>query len=216
MLRHPVLRHAEIRDTGRWLHAIVRFDQPVQLHSEAEQREWAGRHTILKASVPSISAAPVLHALTRPVGSVNGKTGRAVRTLEPGLPVPTEDLKRWVAEVRTKPFATIAYPLFGAERVTPCPYCRQKGSRLDLGDSVGHCYGPCRQVPITRVLEPFLKVPEPPAKDPGPGTRAGAGKARKKPGAAVVPKVIDIDGPVVLRVANPALVRTITIEVVTE
>src|SRR5262245_12835316 len=27
--RHPVLQHAEIRDTGRWLHAILRFTEPV-------------------------------------------------------------------------------------------------------------------------------------------------------------------------------------------
>ena len=74
--RHPVLRHAEVRDTGRWLHLIVLFSEPVELRTAQEQRLWTKIHKLLIASVPSDANAQALITLTRPVGSVNSKAVR--------------------------------------------------------------------------------------------------------------------------------------------
>jgi hypothetical protein len=154
--RHPILRNAEIRFTGRWLHAIIMFREPVELRSAADQNRWNGIHRVLKASVPSDPAAPSLIAMTRPVGSINSKTGFAVNTLKPGEPIDAVLLQDWIAEVRNKPFETVALILFGQRRVSPCPYCLSEGSYLDLGELMGFCYGPCRRVRIKRLSEPFM------------------------------------------------------------
>jgi len=154
--RHPILRNAEIRFTGRWLHAIVLFKETVELRTAADQNRWNGIHRVLKASIPSDPAAPSLIAMTRPVGSVNTKTGIAVKTIKPGMPIDAVLLQDWVAEVKKKPFETVALILFGERRVSPCPYCRSDGSYLDLGELVGFCYGPCRRVRIRRLSEPFM------------------------------------------------------------
>jgi hypothetical protein len=154
--RHPVLRFAEVRDTGRWLHAITRFAEPVELHSAADQQRWTGIHRILKASVPSDPAAPALIALTRPIGSTNSKTGGAVKTLKEGTPISATMLQEWVEEVRRRPFETLGLILFGERRITPCPYCGKGNSHLDLGEIMGFCYGPCRRVHLKRLFEPFM------------------------------------------------------------
>jgi endogenous inhibitor of DNA gyrase (YacG/DUF329 family) len=157
--RHPVLRHAEIRDTGRWLHAIVRFNEPVELKSAKDQKYWTDIHKVLMGSVPSDSAAPALIALTRPISSVNGKTQRPVRMLKAAIEVSPGVLVEWTEEVKRSPFQMIGQVLFGEQRVKPCPYCQTEGSHFDLGERVGFCYGPCKQVPLNRLFEPFLTAP---------------------------------------------------------
>src|SRR5215813_9990796 len=157
--RHPVLRPAEVRDTGRWLHAILRFTEPVELKSAKDQKFWMGVHKILMGSVPSDPAAPALIALTRAVGSINGKNQRPVRLIKAATEIPPGVLLDWTEEVKRSPFQMLGQVLFGAQRVTPCPYCRTEGSHLDLGEKVGFCYGPCQQVPLKRLHEPFLTAP---------------------------------------------------------
>jgi hypothetical protein len=214
LARHPVLCHAELRKTGRWLHAIVWFEVPVELRSAADQRHWTGLHQVLMGSVPSDPAAPALIALTRPVGSVNGKTGAEVRTLKPGAPVPAAALEGWAAEVASKPFEAVGTPLFGG-RVSPCPYCRREGSHLDLGAAFGLCYGACRYVQFRRLFEPFLKGPaaQEAAAPAAPQKPAGKRKGKADTGhAGAAPQVYVINTDTVLEV-DPSAVQPITITV---
>jgi hypothetical protein len=196
---HPVLRHAEIRDTGRWLHAVVRFKEPVELKSAKDQRRWTALHKLLMGSVPADPSAPALIALTRPVGSVNGKTGRPVRTLQPGVEIPASVLTGWGEEVSRTPFQTLARVFFGDKRVEPCPYCEADGSHLDLGETVGFCYGPCQQIPVTRLHEPFLKTPGGPAPNTAvrPAAEADGPKTRKKRAAKANVAAAAAESPVV-------------------
>jgi len=157
--RHPVLHHAEIRDTGRWLHAIVRFTESVELKSALDQKHWTAVHKVLIASVPSDPAVPALIALTRPIDSINGKTQKPVRLLKAATEISPGVVLNWTEEVNRSPFQTLGQILFGKQRVTPCPFCQTEGSHLDLGEKVGFCYGPCRQVPLKRLFEPFLTAP---------------------------------------------------------
>jgi hypothetical protein len=154
--RHEALRHAEIRDTGRWLHAIIHFAEPVELKTARDQERWSAIHRIVMASVPADPSAPALVGLSRAVGGFNGKTGRPVRVLKAADEIPASVLTNWGEEVSRKPFLTLGRALFGASRVTPCPYCQGPGSHLDLGDVLAYCYGPCRQVRLARLHEPFL------------------------------------------------------------
>jgi hypothetical protein len=213
--RHPILQHAEIRNTGRWLHALVWFREPVELRSAAEQHRWKGLHQVLMASVPSDPSAPALIGLTRPVGSINGKTNGVVATLKPGVPITGEMLETWAKDVRAKPFETIGLPLFGARRIAPCPYCGAAGSRLDLGEVEGLCYGPCRRVNTSRIFEPFIKpIPSLPGKTAAPAKRRSGAKDKKD-----VPETTDVNTPVikidrdVILQIDPAQVGRITIRV---
>jgi hypothetical protein len=213
LARHPVLCHAELRNTGRWLHAIVWFQEPVELRSDADQRRWTALHKVLMGSVPSDPAAPALIALTRPAGSVNGKTGGEVKTLKPGAPVPAAALEEWAAEVARKPFEVVGTALFGARRVSPCPYYRAEGSHLDLDAAVGLCYGPCRQVPFRRFFEPFFKRPAAqeaaaPAQQKPAGGRKVKADGCNADGAA---QVITLSGDTVLEI-DPARAKSITIK----
>jgi hypothetical protein len=214
--RHPLLQYAEIRDTGRWLHAIVWFVEPVELRTGDDQGYWAGLHKVLMSSVPSDPAAPVLIASTRPVGATNSKTGNKVRTLKAGQPVPASLLEDYRKEVVSEPFKVVGTALFGAARISACPYCRQPGSHLDMGAQAGHCYGACRTIHLRRLFEPFFKASESGQEE---STKAPA-SPRKKPSRktntradeSAGPQVITIDGDVVLRI-DPTRVTTITIEV---
>jgi hypothetical protein len=210
--RHPILQHAEVRHTGRWLHALAWFRDAVELRSGADQQRWAALHRVLIGSVPSDPAAPVLIGLTRPVGSVNGKTGRQVKTLKQGTPVPADRLEAWARDVAARPFETIGSVLFGERRVTPCPYCGGDGSHLDLGEVVGFCYGRCRQVPVGRLFEPFVKAAPAPASRTRTD-RKGAPKGGSGPGLVATnegTQLIEVDGDLVLQI-DPSRVRSITI-----
>jgi hypothetical protein len=158
--RHHILRYAEIRFTGQGLHAIVWFVEPVDLMTAADQQHWNAIHEVLASTVPSDSAAPTLIGLTRPIGSTNSKTGGVVRTLKAGTPISASALEEWVQEVATKPFETIGLILFGATRISPCPYCNRSDSYLELSSDAGTCYGACGSVQLKRLFEPFVKVEE--------------------------------------------------------
>jgi hypothetical protein len=212
--RHPVLRHAEARDSGRWVHLIVRFERPVELMSARDQKHWTAIHRVLNSSVPADPNAPALIALTRPTGSINSRTGRVVRVLKEAAPIAAPLLEDWAEEVGRKPFATLARVFFG-EKHSPCPYCEAAGSHLDLGDVVGFCYR-CGHVPVTRLHEPFLKAPGSEGKKVGgAGGAAGgellAGGPRDAPaGAEKATPVIKVTEDSVLEV-DPGRVGSLTI-----
>jgi len=177
LARHPILRNAEVRDTGRGLHLITYFITPVELRSARDQQSWTGCHQILNGSIPADPNAPALIGLTRPVGSINSKTGRPVRVLKLGTQIEAVVLQDWAEEVAAGPFEMIGEILFGEKRITPCPYCHKEGSYLDVKRVVGFCYGPCHKVPLKRIYEPFfIETPKAEAKE----KKGGKSKASKQ------------------------------------
>src|SRR5205823_4305741 len=71
--RHPVLMDAEVLCSGRGLHVIPWFANPVEFSTDAERRRWSGIIKAVQAVLPTDPSAPGLTALSRPVGSTNGK-----------------------------------------------------------------------------------------------------------------------------------------------
>ncbi len=138
--RHPLFGKAEVRDTGRGLHALLWLDPAVVFENEAEREKWAGLVEVVQRTLPADPHAPGMTALTRPVGSTNSKTGRPVSVLKPGRPVAPAEIVKFYDEVRAKPFAVVAGMLFGG-KTAPCPCCRKPGTRLGVSSRTGSCYG---------------------------------------------------------------------------
>lgn len=175
--RHPVLSHAEIRDSGRWLHAITWFEQPAELRSPDDQMHWTAMHKLLMASIPCDSSAPPLIGLTRPVNATNSKTGHSVQILKAGVAVSIDALYTFVEEVQRNTFRTLASILYGNKRIAPCPFCEMEGSHFEIGDRVGHCYGNCKHVQKHQIFDPIFKpsgsVPKPSTPKPKKGGTTG-------------------------------------------
>jgi hypothetical protein len=163
--RHPALRGAEVRDTGRNLHAIVWFDEPVVFVDDGLRRRWAGHVRVVQAALPIDPDQPGITALTRPVGSVNGKTGRTVGIIRPGTPVPAAEVLGLYDQLARSPFRTVMGILLGAGRVSPCPICRVEGSSLSALDREGRCYGSCGKVKLERLYDVFLAPRSPASKE---------------------------------------------------
>ncbi len=127
---HPVLRKAEVRFSGRWLHCILRFDTPVEIKSDRQRELWEAVVVAVQRALPSDPEAPTLLAMTRPVGSVNSKTGRKVELIKPGEPVTEQEVFNFVDDLAQRGFATVTQILFGSTTVSPCPFCREEDSTL--------------------------------------------------------------------------------------
>jgi hypothetical protein len=163
--RHPALAGAEVRDTGRGVHAIVWFDAPVVFNSDGERRRWAGIVQVVQAALPIDPDQPGITALTRPLGSINGKTGREVKCLTRGTPVPVADVLQLFQQMVQSPFRTLMGILLGADRVSPCPVCRVEGTSLAALDQVGRCYGSCGNVKLEQLYDVFLAPRKPQRKE---------------------------------------------------
>jgi hypothetical protein len=172
--RHPLIAHAEVRASGTGLHVITWLDPPVELHSAAQQRYWDGIYDVVRASLPSDPNAPGITALTRPIGSVNGKNGATVECLRAGRPVQPTDVEAFAQRLVAAPFREVAQIFFGAERVSPCPICERDGSGLNAMDSLGKCYR-CGNVGIERVFNVVYR-PEPKEAGPDRGTSVRGGR----------------------------------------
>jgi hypothetical protein len=169
--RHRVLRQAEVRSTGRGLHIIIWFAEPLAFDSRGERDRWDGIVLMVQAALPVDPDQPGLTALTRPVGSLNGKTGRPVKTLKPGTPIPVADVLKLYEQMVRTPFRTVAGILFGADRITPCPVCGTEGSSLSVLDYAGRCYGSCGNVKIDQLYDVFLAPRARKSKGGAHGTR---------------------------------------------
>jgi len=156
--RHPVLRKAEVRFSGSWIHLLLWMDPVVEFAAVAERRRWAGMVRAIQRSLPCDPHAPDLNSLTRPVGSRNSKTGLPVRILRPGEPVQPNEIIAFYEALRDRPFSTVARILYGSDRVAPCPLCRQPGSSLSIQDKVGRCYS-CGTVHHAQLLSLFVAGP---------------------------------------------------------
>jgi hypothetical protein len=183
--RHPLARRAEVRLSGTGLHLLVWVSPPVELHSEAEQRRWDHIVRAVQCSLPADPDAPGITALTRAVGSVNSKNGATVTVLQSGEPVTPQEVENFVSRLGEAPFRELARVLLSADRVAPCPVCRKEGSRLDVQDRSGSCYGGCGRVRLDRLLEVIYAPPEAaPQNAPGKDTTPEATAPRKGRGGA--------------------------------
>ena len=88
--RHDVARNSELRMSGTGLHSLVRFKEPVVFRTDSERKRWGGIVKVIQASLPTDPDAPGINALTRPIGSINSKSGATVTQLTPGQPVEAE------------------------------------------------------------------------------------------------------------------------------
>ena len=174
--RHPLLQYAEVRASGNGLHLLVLIDPPVDLRTHGEQLYWDAMVKIVRGTLPADPRAPGITALTRAVGSVNGKNGRRVVQLREGRPVVQEEVIRSATEVARAPFRTVAEILVGAERTDCCPLCLQQG--LTVYDREGRCYR-CGKVSLDRLLKAIFAGPENPSES---GVSGAGGKARKRRG----------------------------------
>ncbi|MBA4192399.1 MAG: hypothetical protein C0467_30900 [Planctomycetaceae bacterium] len=155
--RSPVLAKAKVVASGRGLHVIVRMSPAVEFETEADHQKWAAAVKVVQKLLPTDPDCPGITALTRPVGSINGKNGKKVRLFHKGEAVSPDDVLALCKQAVTRPFATVAGLLFGVTRITPCPVCEKEGSRLDVLDHVGMCYGGCGKVSLGRIFDLFLK-----------------------------------------------------------
>jgi hypothetical protein len=156
--RHPVMRKAEVRVSGRGLHVILWLTDPVEFTTDADRMRWAGIVKVIQRLLPTDPDCPGITALTRPIGSVNSENHCRVRQLHKGEPVPADEVVRLFDEVHSSPFRTIARLLFGSDHLTPCPVCNGPRSKLDALDFVGKCYGGCGKVRIGQLYDVFLKA----------------------------------------------------------
>ena len=154
--RDPALARAEVRDSGRGLHVILWFDEPVVFRTEADRQRWDGIVQVLQGALPVDPDQPGITGLTRPVGSINGKTGRPVELLEPGTPVPIAEVLGLHGRMARAPFRTVMTILLGADRVSPCPVCGVEGSSLSALDREGRCYGSCSKLELAHIYDLVL------------------------------------------------------------
>lgn len=127
---HPILRKAEVRFSGRWLHCILRFDTPVELKSDRQRDLWDAVVVAVQRALPSDPEAPSLLAMTRPIGSINSKTGRQVELIKPGESVTEQEVFYFIDDLSQRGFATAMQILFGSTTVSPCPFCLEEDSTL--------------------------------------------------------------------------------------
>ncbi|MCC5831133.1 MAG: hypothetical protein JJU36_16960, partial [Phycisphaeraceae bacterium] len=58
--RHSLLRHSEVRFSGRGFHVLVCLDEPVVLPDDDTRTHWKSRLQILQCMIPSDSRSPSL------------------------------------------------------------------------------------------------------------------------------------------------------------
>jgi len=156
--RHSILSSAEARNSGTGLHIIVWLKPGVEFANDGDRDRWAGAVKAVQHALPTDPNCPGITALTRPVGSVNGKNNAKVNRLKSGMPVTPEAVLAFCEQLRVKPFKTIGTILFGDGPVTPCPLCTEAGSRLGLLDHHGMCYGHCGRISLGLAFSHFFKA----------------------------------------------------------
>ncbi len=164
---HPVLRKAEVRFSGRWIHCILWLDTPIEIKSDRRRELWDTVIRTVQRALPSDPEAPSLLAMTRPIGSTNSKTDRQVELLRPGQPVTEVDVLNLAEDLARRGFATSMQILLGSMTVSPCPVCLADDSSLHgvaprYGTSTpdatnrGWCYH-CGKVPLAALIATVVK-----------------------------------------------------------
>lgn len=154
--RHPTLAKAEVRDTGRGVHVILRPGPPIEICTSRDRTLWQSTIEIIQSALPSDPRAPGITATTRAIGSTNAKAGRPVSLLRPSTPCSVEELWQLRDELVASPFRFLFSVLAGAQQISPCPICRTAGSRLDALDYAGKCYVKCGTVTLTQLISEVM------------------------------------------------------------
>ncbi len=155
LARHPLYTKAEVRSSGSGLHVLLGIEPAVVFECPGERDRWAAIVEIVQSILPSDPHAPGITALTRPLGSINSKTGNTVETLKTGVPIKPDELLHFVETIRVRPFWIAAQLLVG-DHISPCPVCRKRDTRLGVMDRVGRCYGSCGNVSLGMLLGSFM------------------------------------------------------------
>lgn len=150
LARNPVLDKAEVRNSGSGLHVILRFHEPYQCDTDAAREDISRVAEVVMCLLPIDPLQPGITALTRPIGSVNGKNGAIVKPLAPGEPITYAEVRTLAVQFVASPLSMICEVLFGSDRISPCPVCRHPGSTLVVVPHCGTCYA-CGKVTITHL-----------------------------------------------------------------
>lgn len=140
--RDPVLKKAEVRDTGGGLHILLQLDEPVII-VPGQQRAWDGVARGLHGVLPGDPNLSGIIAMTRPVGALNLKYDppREVRLLREGKPVTQKEVLDLINRLTTAPSRLWMNLVTDADRVSPCPLCRKGGTSLGIaGGWKVQCY----------------------------------------------------------------------------
>lgn len=162
--RHPLARHAEVRSSGRGLHVLIWLEPCVELYSDNDQLRWDALVKVVQRSLPVDPAMPGITAMTRPLGSINSKNGKEVVCLREGEPVPPEAVESFARTLAEKPFLTLTSIHFGQARIAPCPVCLGKNSTFTAKEKIGLCYGKCKKVGLSKLMDLPFKTPDSPGK----------------------------------------------------
>jgi len=154
--RHPVLAKAEVRNSGRGLHVILRFGDPVEFNTDGERDRWSGIVQVVQGALPIDPDAPGITATTRAVGSINGKNMATVAVLAKGEPVTEDEVLGLYREMTKAPFRTVMKILTGDEAMQPCPFCGKADTKLSALSLVGRCYGSCGTVKLDKLYDLVL------------------------------------------------------------
>ena len=152
-----MLARAQVRVSGTGVHAIICLATPIMFRSEAERQRWAATVKVVQRLLPTDPDVTCITAMTRPVGSVNGKNGRRVCVLAEGKPVTAKEMLVLFKQVQAAPVRTVMQILLGAEQVSPCPICKKEGTTLSAPDRVPRCYGACGRVTLSQLYDLFLR-----------------------------------------------------------
>lgn len=159
---HPLFSKAEVRFSGRGLHGILWLASPIVFDSPRKRELWQQVIRAVQRALPTDPAAPDLLGMTRPIGSINSKTGRHVERLRAGEPVTEAEILSFCDDLHRRGMATVMTVLFGSTTVCPCPKCGDPEQSLaavstarttaaNVGNR-GRCYE-CGNVTLTDLLE---------------------------------------------------------------
>ena len=156
---HSVLSKAEVRCTGGGYHVLLNLDTPIRLATDEQRKRWQGIVQVIQMVLPIDPQQPGINAMTRPVGSINGKNSKTVTCLRQGSAVTENEIFSLYVSMKDRPFATLMQIWFGAEKVVPCPLCCGEGTYLEVvGPRTGRCYGDCGKVKINDLFQKALKI----------------------------------------------------------
>lgn len=155
--RDETLKSLQMRDSGNNIHGILMFREPVKILNDYDRERWSLIVRVVQAALPIDPGQPGITALTRPIGSVNSKTGREARLLAEGTPVSTDEVLDLFRRMNEQPFAVVGKILFGKDKVKPCPICNSDDSTLSVGPWAGTCYS-CRRVALPKLYDLVLKA----------------------------------------------------------
>ncbi|HUE74864.1 MAG TPA: hypothetical protein VMP01_28615 [Pirellulaceae bacterium] len=155
--RHPLLRRARVVCSGTGVHVLLMFDQPLELHSDADRDRAEAVIEMLLPLLPIDPDQPGIPATTRQIGSINSKNGAKVKVLRQGKPIAFSELEQLAEQIHRAPFASIAGALLGNTSAEPCPVCKKVGSRLAALDHRGRCYGSCGTVTLEMLWDGLFR-----------------------------------------------------------